>query len=432
MTKKDKIIRYLFAVIFILLFIPILQMQFSVVNVKPLNGAIKSVEKPNLNLSSWFSEDFQSQTEKYLNQIFGFRNLFVRLNNQVNYSLFNIAQAKGVIVGKENYLYEESYINAYYGNDFIGEDDIIDQMIKLRSIQDSLKLKHIDIILVFAPGKGSFYNEYIPDRYHTLKGITNHQLYVKEAKSLGINHIDFSTWFINKKDSSKYHLYPKTGIHWSYYGANIAADSLVSYIEELRNIDMPDMVWDSIETKNELFGVDNDIEQGMNLLASISNFDMPYPKIRIDQENKTKPKAIIIADSYYWQLHNAGYSKSLFDQGEFWFYNNQVYPPRNKDGTKVKDLNLLDEIYQRDVVILMCTEPFLKRQFWGFIDNCYDAIQADKSRNRTIQEIISKIRSNKEWSDEVRKKANEKNIDFEEMLRSDAEYIYSKSQSQKK
>ena len=100
MRNKDKITRNLFAVIFVLLFIPILQMQFSVVNVKPLNGAIKSVERPNINFSSWFSEDFQSQAEKYLNQIFGFRNWFVRLNNQVNYSLFNIAQAKGVIVGK--------------------------------------------------------------------------------------------------------------------------------------------------------------------------------------------------------------------------------------------------------------------------------------------------------------------------------------------
>lgn len=428
MNSIPKIARNLFAVIFILLFIPLLQMQFSVFNIKPLNGAIKKIDKPKFTTASWFSEDFQSQTEKYLNQQFGFRNWFVRLNNQIKYSFFNKAQANGVIIGKENYLYEESYITAFYGKDFIGKDAIEDQMQKLRFIQDTLKSRGIDIILVFAPGKGSFYPEYIPDRYDTIKGITNHQVYVEQAKLFGINHIDFSTWFVSKKDTSRYCLYPKTGIHWSYYGMNLATDSLVSYIENVKNIDMPDLVWETIEMKKDLYGVDNDIEKGMNLLSSISNFEMPYPKIRIDQENKIRPKAIIIADSYYWQLHNAGYSKSLFDGGEFWFYYNQIYPPRENGKSKVKDLNLLDEIYQCDVIILMCTEPFLKREFWGFIDDCYDAMLDDNPANREIQAIISKILGNTGWTEEVRLKAKEKNIDIEEMLRLDAEYILRQKQ----
>lgn len=399
-------------------------MQLPFIKIMPLRGAITKVEQPKLNAASWFSEDFQSQAEKYLNQNFGFRNFFVRLNNQLKYSLFNAAQANGVIIGKQNYLYEESYILAYLGKDFIGEEAIADQMQKLKFVQDALKTRNIDIILVLAPGKGSFYPEFIPDKYDIRdKSITNHQVYVEQAKLNQVNYIDFSTWFLNQKDTSTYHLYPKTGIHWSYYGANIATDSLVSYIESLRNIDMPDMVWDTIEVRNNLYGVDNDIEKGMNLLSSIPNYPMPYPRISISQENKTKPKAIIVADSYYWQLHNAGYSKNLFDHGEFWFYNNQVYPPRSKNGTKVKDLKLLDEIYQRDVIIIMCTEPFLKRQFWGFIDNCYNAIISDVPVNMEIQAIISNILSNKEWTEEIRQKAIEKNIDFEEMLHIDATFI---------
>jgi hypothetical protein len=423
MKGKNKISRDLFAGILIILFAPMLFMQLSFIKIMPLRGAITKIEKPKLTFATWFSEDFQAGSEKYLNQNFGFRNFFVRLNNQLKYTLFNTAQANGVIIGKQQYLYEESYILAYLGKDFIGEKEIAEQMRKLRTIQDSLKKHNIDIILAFAPGKGSFYPEYIPDKYDTIKSITNHQVYVEQAKLNQVNYIDFSSWFINKKDTSKYHLYPKTGIHWSYYGANIATDSLVSYIETLRVIDMPDMIWDTIEVRSESYGVDNDIEQGMNLLASIPNFAMPYPKITIRQENKTKPKAIVVADSYYWQLHNAGYSKKIFDQGEFWFYNNQVYPPRSEDGTKVKDLKLLDEIYQQDVIILMCTEPFLKRKFWGFIDDLYDEVINDDPTNRAIQEIISKILSNKEWTEEIRQKAKEKDIAFEEMLRLDAAYI---------
>lgn len=378
MKSNKQILNILFATIMVLLFLPLVQMQFSVVKVNPLKGSIKKIERPRISTSSWFSEQFQSNAEKYLNQNFGFRNWLVRLNNQVKFSLFNIAQANGVIVGKENYLFEESYINAYYGNDFLGEATINDQLEKLSFIQNNLSTRNIDVILVFAPSKGSFYPEYIPDVYDTVRTITNYEYYVKRAKELDINHIDFSRWFINKKDTSKYCLYPKTGIHWSYYGMNLATDSLVRYIEKLRGIDMPDLLWDTIIIKNKLTGVDNDIEKGMNLLWPISNFEMPYPKIRIDQKNKTKPRAIVIADSFYWQLHNSGYSKSLFDKGEFWFYNKKIYPPKNNDKPEVSELVLLEEIYTNDVIILMVTEPVLKRNFWGFVDNCYAAISAEQ------------------------------------------------------
>ncbi len=430
MRSTQKIYRNLFTSILVLLFIPFSQMQFSIVKVQPLNGSINKIVKPEFNFESWFFEEFQVQTEKYLNQNFGFRNWLVRLNNQLRYSLFNKAQARKVIIGKENYLFEDSYINAYFGKDFLGKKDIDEQIWKLRVIQDSLKTHGVDVILVFAPSKGSFYPEYIPEKYDTICGITNHEYYIEQSIGMGINYIDFSTWFKNMKNTSNYCLYPKTGIHWSYYGMNLVTDSLVRYIENLKKIDMPDLLWDTIEVKKEIFGVDKDIEDGMNLLFPISNFAMPYPKITIDQTNKTKPKAIVVADSFYWQLHSAGYSKSIFDHGEFWFYNNMVYPSRGRDKTRVRDLNLNEELQNTDVIILLCTEPVLKRKFWGFIDNSYnELINKESNKEEKIQLIISKILNNKEWSENIKNKAAKKQIEFEKMLRMDAEYIYNKSKN---
>ena len=210
MEKSNNIRRYLFAGILIVLFAPMLFMQLSFIKIMPLKGAIVKVEKPGFSANNWFSESYKMKMEKYLNQIFGIRNFFVRLNNQLQYSFFNKAQAKGVIVGKEDYLYEESYIDAYYARDFLGKEIITDQIGKLKIIQDSLSLKGVDLILVFAPGKASFYPEYIPDRYDTIRGITNHEYYTEQANSAGINHIDFSSWFISLKDTSANCLYPKT------------------------------------------------------------------------------------------------------------------------------------------------------------------------------------------------------------------------------
>ncbi len=35
---------------------------------------------------------------------------------------------------------------------------------------------------------------------------------------MGINHIDFNSYFVQNKGKSKYPLYPQYGIHWSYCG----------------------------------------------------------------------------------------------------------------------------------------------------------------------------------------------------------------------
>lgn len=431
MKGKNQIATVLFIILMVILFTGMTQMLFRLVTETPLRGAIEKVEKPKLSLTNWFSEDYQSAAEKYLNQEFGFRNWFVRLNNQLQFSLYHVAKARGVIVGKEDFLYEEAYIEAYYGRDFLGDSTIDAQLGMLKAVQDTLNTYGIDLVLAFAPGKASFYPQYIPDVYHGERSTTNHDYFVAKAKELDINHIDFSSWFLQIKDTARYCLYPKTGIHWSYYGMLLATDSLLHYIEDLRQTDLPDIVWDGIDNRKKLFGVDNDIEQSLNMFFPMPNFPMPYPVYHIEQDQKTKLKSLVIADSFYWQLQNSGFSKSLFDDGEFWFYNKQVYPARAKGGTWTKDLNLKEEILKRDVIILLCTEPVLKRLFWDFVSDSYQLFTGKQdtlpqSREVEIENIIRQIRNNKTWFSKVEAKAGQKNITVDSMLQIDAAYIYNK------
>lgn len=422
--------RFLFACLIALLILPYFQMKLSIVEVAPLSGSIVEEPRPVLNRISWFNESFQNQTEKYLNQNFGFRNWLVRFSNQLKYSLFKTAQANGVIVGKDNYLYEIGYIDSYYGNDFLGNDTIDEMFRKLKVVVDSLKKYNTDLILVFAPGKASFYPEFIPEKYNTERKITNHQYFIEQAEKTGIPYIDFSSWFIELKDTSPYPLYPKTGIHWSYFGVNLAMDSLVTFIEELKGVDLPNMIWDSIVTTEYLYGVDTDIEKGMNLLFPIENHEMSYPKISIDSEDKTKPNTIIVADSYYWQIHNAGYSASVFNNGSFWFYNNEIYTPGAGIVSKTSEIDLRKNLKDSEVIILMATEPTLKAMYWGFIDDCYSVFTKSKQNlventyQKQIEEIKTIILKDKNWVEMIKEKARNQNIKFEEMLQKDAEFIY--------
>lgn len=344
-----------------------IQKKIKFVEFAPLKGAILPVEWKSFSFQDWFSGNFQKHTEKYINENFGFRNFLIRLNNQIAFDLFHKAKANGVIVGKNNYLFEENYIKAYNGTDFIGKNTIKHRMEQLKFIQDTLKKLNKDLILIFAAGKGDFYPEYIPDRMKTKQKITNYTYHLKLAKEMGIEYIDFNDYFLKNKGKTKYPLYPKYGIHWSMYGMCLVADSLVHYIEHERKIDMNTIYWNKIESKQPE-DEDYDIGDGMNLISKLKSFPMGYPQIQFEKDSlKAKPNILVVSDSYYWGIFNFGFS-ILFNESHFWYYNQEIYPDSYIKPVSTKQIDLKEEIQKHDVILLMSTQATLPNLGWGFIE----------------------------------------------------------------
>ena len=166
MRNKEGILKKILLVsIFVLLFLPMLQSTFTFIDIQPLKGDVIIAKDTSFNKKDWFSGDYQQKKEAYFNESFGFRNIFIRLNNQIAYKLFNKAKANGVIIGKDNYLYEENYIKATLGLDFVGDSVINNNVKKLKIVQDYLKSMNKDLIFILAPGKGSNFPEFIHEEY---------------------------------------------------------------------------------------------------------------------------------------------------------------------------------------------------------------------------------------------------------------------------
>jgi hypothetical protein len=416
----------LFLLILFLLFVPILQSKFKIYKVSPLNGAIILAPDSSFSFNGWFSGRYQIAKENFLNDSFGFRNIFIRINNQIAFNLFKKAKANGVIIGKENYLYEENYIKAFYGTDFIGVDSIKHRMNRLRFLQDTLSKLNKNLILIFAAGKGSYYPEYFPDNFKKEKGKTNYEYHVKYAKYFGLNYIDFNKYFLENKFKSKYPMYPKYGIHWSYYGMCLAADSIVKYIENKRNIIMPHLYWNKIDIEDAK-EYDYDIGGGMNLLFHLKSEKMAYPEIQMEADNsKTKPSVLVIADSYYWGMFNFGISK-LFSTSHFWFYNQQIFPESFDKPIETSQINLKDEILKHDVIIIMGTEATLPKFGWGFIENAYNEfhgisskLKHDEAFMKKVYTLINYIKTDANWYNLIKGKAAKQNITIDSALKIDA------------
>ena len=347
------------------LFAPIAQSNFNLLKLYKLAGDNVVANDTSLTISNYLSGDFQRKKDDQLASNFGFRSLLIKINNQINFSCFNMVNAQGVIAGKENYLFETTYIDAFNGKDYMGLDNINDYLNRLEIISNKLLKLNKQIILVIAPSKPSFYREFLPKLQK--HNISNYEVISCELKKRSILKIDFSNWFNKTKHQSKYPLYPKHGNHWSMYGSFLAADSIINYIESLRAIDLPNLQLKKItleQPKNE----DKDIEYGINLLVKLPSFDLATPTVETESMfGKAKTNVLFIGDSFFWNIYNLGILKS-FQKSSFWYYNQAVYPMSYIKQTSVKDLSINDEINQQDVIIILATESNISSFGWGFLD----------------------------------------------------------------
>lgn len=373
--RSKRIKNILFYFLVIVMSVPLIQHLTHFSNEKVLRGAVVEPVQPLLSSETWFNGTYQDSLNSYLNETFGFRPEFVRLHNQVKYSLYNRAQAQGVIIGKDWYLYEYNYIRAYYGVDFVGDSIIQEKVRKIKFLQDTLGKLNKQLVIVMAPGKGSYLPEFIPDSSRREKGTTNYERYVHFMRSEKVNYVDFNRWFRKMKGTTRYPLYAKGGIHWSKYGEILAADSLIKVLEKRGGYDLPELVIDGYETSQMNKDGDYDIGEGMNLIWQTPTFPMTYPKHHFEGLEKNKNSGLVVADSYYWGMFNFGFSDNIFKNGQFWFYNEAVYPDSFTNPVFASDLDIRKEVEKNDYIILMSTDANLYKFAFGFVDRLYQSYQ---------------------------------------------------------
>ncbi len=430
--KPKRINKLLLSLTLVVITLPLLQHVFNFPKLRGLKGAFTKVEKPKLSYKSWLDGTYPESADKYMTRNFGFRPNLVRLDNEWNYDLFGEVRAATVVEGKENYLYEQNYIDALMGKDFLGHDIILEKVKLWESLSDSLNARGKEFLVVLAPGKASFFPEFIPGEDGAPADSTN---YFSLRDALGesdVEHIDFNGWFMDLKSSAEYPLYPKTGIHWSRYGMLLGADSLARNLAELTGLDLPRIVWNEIEYVDERRHIDDDIEQTMNILHSLPNYKMAYPKYWYDGGEGKKPRGSIIGDSYFWDMLRCGFLQNIFSDGDFWFYNDNVYDTEGILIGPAKKMDIENWLENTDVVIFLATEGNLKYFPWGFDSRLHGYLTEENfvEKERTEAEIqmqMDIIRKNEEWMGFVKQQSENLGIPLEKMLRRNAEYFLKKN-----
>ncbi|MCX6268922.1 MAG: hypothetical protein NTW16_16475 [Bacteroidetes bacterium] len=354
---------------------PAFQKAFRPVWSKSLDGYSEPNPYPKFSFPALFSGTYLPLLSKHYNGSIGFHNELVRLHNQVDFTLFRIPNARRVVIGKDDYLFEEQYIKAWSGGDFIGVKNIDARAKQFREAQDWLwKEKGVLFLVLLLPDKGTFYPGYIPSRFRKATGgNTNYSWYRRKLEEQKVNCIDFNAWFLEMKDTARYSLYPKTGIHWSRYGSFLAMDSLVKYLEIKTGTELPHPESVQNRVSKTPMGRDDDVGRALNLICNITAPPLAYPVVTYSKPANRRPfSALFIGDSFYFAWAETGYIGQVFSNRDFWYYDHEVYYGTYPTGKLSAGQDLNQALLRQDAIIILQTNAGYGELGYYFVDRLFE------------------------------------------------------------
>ena len=161
---------------------------------KGLWGMTIDEPRPSFSLHGWFTREFQDQFSKWFNQNYGVRPFFVRMGNQLNYSLFDksyMHKDYGIIIGRHDQLYEGNYIKEYCNPHPPIPLSLMESRVKeIAELQDLLARRGVTFLLLITPSKAAIYPEYIPSNLcHT--GPSSTRGYYTFVPLLDKHHVNY-------------------------------------------------------------------------------------------------------------------------------------------------------------------------------------------------------------------------------------------------
>ena len=398
-----------------LFLLPVVQKVKPFVEVQPLKGVYVHTEKPQLTFSSFVKGEWQKNADRYIKEHFGFHEHFIRLYNQCLWAIWHRpADPSPVLVGKNDYLFEPSFVNEYYTgcfNEFYPDSIPLCErpqifrrrMSRLAKLQAILEEQGVHLFLALLPGKERIYPQYLPNprpRTGNHSSGTQPRAYDLYRNSrYDFRRIDLCHCFDSLNGHTPYLLFTKTGTHWSNIASTYAFDSVMRYMQTFGPPIHPVTLGTPYYAPTR--EPDNDLYHLLNIMAPVPADSNLYVDVTLTGTPPGRnPSLVVIGDSFFWNILYNFPIQELFSDFRYWYYFSTIYYDPTHD--KVADIDLVDELLRTDYVMLSyctvqlydCGNGFINR---ALLELCYDpdeiqavrdSIAADTTSTLTIDQRI--------------------------------------------
>lgn len=172
-------------------------------------------------------DSFPSSVEAYINDHAAFRNRFLTLNSFLNLELFQYADSRDVIKGKDGWYFYSAgtSVDDYLGVNRFTEEELRLITERLQTVSDYCEEQDIEFIVLLAPNKENVYSEYLPDGYKRADSPTRREDLIRYlGENSTVRLVDPYPYMMENRD---YQWYFKTDTHWNDAAGFAAGQMLI-------------------------------------------------------------------------------------------------------------------------------------------------------------------------------------------------------------
>ena len=392
-----------------LFLLPVVQKVKPFVQVQPLKGVYVHTEKPQFSFSTFVKGEWQKNADRYIKEHFGFHEHFIRLYNQCLWAVWHRpADPSPVLVGKNDYLFEPSFVNEYYTgcfNEFYPDSIPLCErpqifrrrMSRLAKLQAILEEQGVHLFLALLPGKERIYPQYLPNPRprtgnHT-SGAQPRAYDLYRNSRYDFRRIDLCHCFDSLNGHTPYLLFTKTGTHWSNIASTYAFDSVMRYMQTFGPPIHPVTLGTPYYAPTR--EPDNDLYHLLNIMAPVPADSNLYVDVTLTGTRPGRnPSLVVIGDSFFWNILYNFPIQELFSDFRYWYYFSTIY--YDPDHDNIADIDMVDELLRTDYVMLSyctvqlydCGNGFINR---ALLELCYDPDEIQAVRDSIAANTTSTL-----------------------------------------
>lgn len=236
---------------------------------KPLVGVQMAAPPASLTIEHLTDGSFQRSVAQFIGPSIPFYADAVRLHNQLFYTALRLPTSRHIIVGKDDYLLNPVYNNAYCRRDLKkSTKDFASWALMLREIQDKIEARGQIFIYVLTPSKIEHLPDTLPfgfpcpskDRQQFLAAAVAH------LEDQGVNYLDATASVHETFPKYGYEPFPVGGIHWTDLAVYPSVLAIIRAINTGKGKAVIDPYEITVEEAKHPTSIDRDFASLLNLL----------------------------------------------------------------------------------------------------------------------------------------------------------------------
>lgn len=359
----------------------------------PLVGVASGTQAPEKSLQGFVDGSYQSEYEQWLNTSLIPRGVFVKLYNQIRYSLFN--QGSEWIIGKNKDIIGLDYINEYlslgqtYDFSLAENQQAMQEYIgHLESVQEKLEKLGKHFLIYTTPSKAEYYPENIPEKYWMQKpenGMRGISLFRKLIEQTDVNYLDTREIIEQHRE---YPLFYTTGIHWARPVEQQVSNAIFEKLEAISGKSFRKLELMDVRTSETPFWRDSDVFQLQNLYEDVSGqtyYEYEVAPVYTDAYDKLN--ILKQGGSFSEGLEHDYYA--FFPNESYVYLNYNTYTVENGIWQPIsgwEDIDLAAYLDWADFVVIEvndCVLPNYSNGFVEYLDQFLDSYVPNQIASRT-------------------------------------------------